>query len=249
MIRNIIIRTFLAGAALVGLAVVAVAVAGYMALQQPEFYSELRKQAEAPKTAEEELKQIALDFKRWNETSAALQRAESSNSTYDPLADIHSVSVTETQMNAVLASQRFGAGDVQHPRVKLLNDNIRIAAEYCVDTTTFVVSVALKPAVMSGEKLHLDIMSAHLGNLPIPLKTLTSWVPKDADLSSGQIQFDLTGSTPRLIVEIAGRNRKSPTVRSLQCAEGALTIDFQAIKLAEATTEMRLTQDNGVQGG
>lgn len=234
MIRKLIVRTFFVGVALVCLAVVSGLVAGYLAFQQPEFYAALRSQ-EVDAQSEDQLKQQAEDLEEWIKNSLAAQHAQSSGKAdaqvYDPARDTHTVQVTEQQLNGLLVSRRSGAGDMQHPRVCLEEDSVRLGAEFVIDGTKLVVSAAVKPAVGDDGRLRFEIQSGHVGRLRLPLNTLLSLMDSNVKQLSNDLELQANGSTPTLILSQT-TGPKAPKVQTVECHDGQLAVTFRAPVLA-----------------
>lgn len=247
MIRKIIVRTFFVSAALVCLVVVSGLVAGYLAFQQPEFYATLRSK-DVTAVSEDELKQQASEFEQWIKNSLTAQHLQRSSDVqaqaYDPAADTHKIQVTERQLNGLLVSRRSGAGDMQHPRLCIEEDTVRLGAEFVIDGTTLVFSAAVKPVVGADGRLYFAIQSGHVGRLRIPLNTLLSFMDSNVKQLSNGLELQANGSTPTLIFDQT-TGPKAPKVQSIICKDGLIAVTFQAPVLPDAGDADRISKSAG----
>jgi hypothetical protein len=117
-------RLFRCIVALIGVIVLFGSIAGFLAIHEPAFYADLRSQKfskEDQTAAKDFLQHMERDFRLWSLRSLALQRAQISDSAtpapnilfatpsgYDPVADTHSLSITEKHINAQFASEKVG---------------------------------------------------------------------------------------------------------------------------------------------
>lgn len=242
MIRNVCVGLLRCAAALTVLVLVTVCCAGYLATREPGFYVELKSQefsSSEQKLAELKFRQLEKDFERWREHSLSRQRAQGPNADadsleephekYDPTEDMHVVSITDRQLNAMLAAAETETrGEWQKPRVRIVTDRIDVACEIVTDEVTCVACVELQPSVTGEGRLQLDIVSAQVGKLPLPLETLWSWLPKDTKMSNADVELDLTSSTPRLRWRLVEQASNSPTIRSVDCRTGEIAIKLSA---------------------
>ncbi|MAT72743.1 MAG: hypothetical protein CMJ58_24960 [Planctomycetaceae bacterium] len=222
MIRKFFTRLLLFSIAITGCLVLAAVVAAYLATQQPEFYTELRAQEftlPQQKAAEASLRLQEQEVRRWSAKAAALQDA--------PDSDTMSVTITQSQLNAQLAAVKGNSrGDWQNPRIHIAQDSIEFGVEIVTPKVTCVLSAQLKPTVTPQRRLQLDLVAMRVGRLPLPIKTVLGWLPRDARLAEGDVELDLSGSSPRFLVKLADNDPKSPRVQSVTCAQGELTIEF-----------------------
>lgn len=244
MIRKIIVRTFFVGAVLTCLVVVSGLTAGYLAFQQPGFYANLRSQ-DVSAESEDQLKQQAADFETWIQNSLTSQHAQSISDVdaqaYDPATDTYTVQVSERQLNGLLVSRRSGAGDMQHPRVRVEQDSVRLGAEFVIDGTKLVVSAAVKPTVGADGRLQFEIQSGHVGRLRLPLNTLLSLMDSNVKQLSNGLELQANGSTPTLILNQTTRP-KAPKVQAIDCKNGLIAVTFQAPVLPDKDTVDRISK-------
>lgn len=231
MIRKIVVRTLIAAAAAFVLALIALCVAGVLAVQQPEFYTRLKAQ-DTTVDADELILRERAAFDEWLKSSIENQRqqvasGDSKTDRYDPSLDTHSIQITEQQLNGMLMSGLKRAGDVQNPRVCLSAGSVQLGVEVFLDGTRLVVSTSLKPLVASDGRMHFEIQSGYVGNLRIPLQTLLGLLEDEVASISGDVQLDLSGSTPVIVLNTK-QKKDSPTIQAVDCLEGQLQITFQA---------------------
>ncbi|WP_425396336.1 hypothetical protein [Aeoliella sp.] len=244
MLRKLILRFFLACFAMVGLVITTVVVAGYFALQQPSYYAQLRAVAYSPaeqSAAELSMRQTEANVKRWLQSSIARQQAASADepsvmqllagagAPYDPTTDTHEVHLTQAQFNAHLASNKASrSGDWRNPRIRFGEDRIDLAFEVASDEFSCVPSISLEPSLTDDGKLRLGIVSAHIGQLPLPMKTILTNLPSEMTrpAASGDVELDLSAETPCVIVNLPTADSKSPTVSALTCREGELVVEL-----------------------
>lgn len=231
MIRKLVVRTLIACAAVVGLTLIALCVAGVLAVQQPEFYTRAKAQVPAV-DAEEWVRQEGAEFEQWMKNSIERQRRQTvlSDPTadrYDPNLDTHSICLTEQQLNGMFASGLKSAGDVQNPRVGLSAASLQLGVEVVLDETRLVVSTSLKPFVASDGRMHFELQSGYVGNLRIPLQTLLSLLQNEMTTISSDLELDLSGSKPVLVWN-SKRDKESPIIQAVHCSDSHLEITFQA---------------------
>ncbi|MCO6045045.1 YpmS family protein [Aeoliella sp. ICT_H6.2] len=243
MIRKAILRLLLASVAIAVVVVTAIMVAGYLALQQPGYYAALRAVELQPAdqaAAELYWRQTAADYERWMQNSIARQQAALKQTPdapaeaaplrmpYNPATDTHEVRFTQRQLNAQLAgSKATQSGDWRNPRVRIGHDCIDVAFEVTSDEVTCFPSIALRPAIDADGNLRLEIVSAQIGQLPLPMKTILRNLPEEIGRkASRDVQLDLTSPSPSVTVNLPSTGKDSPTVKSLTCQEGEMVVEF-----------------------
>jgi len=245
MIRKLIFRTFLAGAALIGICLLTVAIAAFLAFRKPAFYADLLDQSDADPAITATMEQKTRDFEEWAMMSATHAKRDASSSLPIPTAvavsETHLIEVTESQLNALLTSHRLGAGDLRNPRVQVLDDQLQIGAEISVGDSRLIFSAGLKPLITPDGALQLEIISSHVGSLPFPLHTLLNVIAEHGELSDSKCELDLSGNTPVLTLNISNRGPRSPFVTAVHCTNGNMAIEFHAPERMEASSEQRLS--------
>ncbi len=234
--RKLIRRTLLIAATLFGVGLITAVIVGFLAIQQPEFYASLRNQGEADPAIKVEMDEKARDFEDWAMRSVALGLSEHSshvpvNAPPGNLAsapDTFRFELTEKQLNATLAAHGFGSGDVGNPRIRILDDMLRLGAEIQVGDSCLVFSGDLKPQITSEGALRLEITNAYMGSLPFPLHSVLNLMSQHVKLSDSKLQLDLTGQTPVITVNVSKSRRPSPDVKAIHCTDGSMAIEFQA---------------------
>ena len=229
-LRKLIVRTLIVGALFFALVLICLCVAGYMAFQQPEFYSQIS--AGDAVDFEKWMLQQQADLKQWTETSVKNQRriaelGDASDDQYDPRLDTHSISVSELQLNEILRSRLKKVGSVQDPRVKLSADQMQLGVQVAMDESLLVLSVSLKPSVSTEGRIHFEIQSGHIGNLRVPLHTILKMLQAEMTTHSSTLKLDSSGPNPVFVWNHQQR-KEVPAVQAVHCSDGALEITFQA---------------------
>ncbi|MCU0880957.1 MAG: hypothetical protein MUF06_24580, partial [Pirellulaceae bacterium] len=234
--------------------VLAGCIAGYLAFQPPVFYADLRAQqysASEQMAAEAFFERLERDLQRWTDRSVALQRGQLSNtsvktplnawlSDYDPTQDTHSVTVTEKHVNVQLASgEVIASRHWQNPRVHMRKDCLSLAVEVVTSRATCVLSLDLKPTLTPERRLHLDLVSARIGQLPLPLRSFLRWLPREVHHVGSGMELDLTAPTPHFSLDVSDSDPESPIAKSIQCSDGEVTIEFLAPVLKPQQVDRR----------
>lgn len=125
--------------------------------------------------------------------------------------------LTERQINAWLALRLdnefpgFRKAGLFAPRVILKDDRITMAARSTAARITGVVSLRLKPVITETDELALEIESAKIGNLVLPLEALMAQLDETPLTKVGPLRFAKTADTTALIVDFdrldAGENQ------------------------------------------
>ncbi|MFK7819634.1 MAG: DUF2140 family protein [Planctomycetaceae bacterium] len=232
MIKKLIKRTLLVGAALAVAAILCAIVCIYLAFQQPDFYAELRTSEPAP-TQNEDVEQRVANLEEWARKSLSLQRAKKRGENnkaaqeYDPQTDTFSLRLSQSELNAELNSK--SDGDVREPRIRLMENQIQVGAEIAANEKQVVFSVDLQPTVTPNSTLELDIQGARIGKLPLPLNWLLSFVG-DKKLSN-KVRLGMSGERPVFAVDLFKDERRSARVKSIKTSPGEITIEFLAPQL------------------
>jgi hypothetical protein len=243
MLRKFLIRLFLCVVALMSAAFLSVCIAGYLAFRQPGFYADLRAQEFTAKDQMETKTAFQLmesEFRQWKGRSVALQRTQKSPSEavlhritglkeYDPQQDTHSITITEKQINTQLAAAESQSNrPLQNVRMRIDQDRLSLACEFVTSKASCVLSVETAPTLTSEGRLQLDLLSARIGSLRLPMKTLLHWLPLDARDLGSNMRLDLAGPTPCIRLDASTDDPEAPSIRSLTCSEGKLTVEFLA---------------------
>ncbi len=86
----------------------------------------------------------------------------------------------------------------------------------------------LKPTLTPEGCLRVDFVSARIGQLPLPLKTALRFIPRDMHRLGHNMELDLTAPTPRINLDLADDGPNAPSIHSIQCQQGAVTIELLA---------------------
>lgn len=250
MLRKFFIRLFLCVVALMSAAFLSVCIAGYLAFRQPGFYADLRAQEFTAKDQLETKTAFQLmesEFRRWKGRSVTLQRTHESPSDailhgltglnkYDPRHDTHSVTITERQINAQFAAAEGQSNrPLQNVRMRIGQDRLSLACEFVTSKASCVLSVETAPKLTAEGRLQLDLLSARIGSLRLPMKTLLHWLPLDARDLGSNMRLDLTGPTPCISLDTSADDPEAPSIRSVTCSEGQITVEFLAPVLHQRT--------------
>lgn len=238
MFKKTIRRLIRIAGIFVGLLVTTICVAGFLALQEPAYYTELRKQqptAGELAAATEQVESHRIAYLKWRSQSLADQRerlnqAEPRVGQPDGLGPIaHEVRCSDANLNTLLAAETSRLGDVtiRDPRVRVTPGRLDFACGILTPLARFVLSAELAPELLPGGVLTLDIESVRVGRVPLPCKTLAGFFPRQKVRLSGALYLDTTDPTPRLTLDLSDKANKL-LAESLECTEGELTVRFVA---------------------
>ncbi len=247
MIRRVLRRCLIAGAIVTGLVVVTVVIAGFLALRTPGFYAE---RLESPLSLAEQAaakahwQHVTQSYDQWLAHSVTMQRTDAANE-YDPSQDRHVLRVTESHINALVASNKFPTrGAVQNPRFRINDDQTEVAFQLVSENVTCVVSAVLKPTLRTDGRLQLDILSARVGQLPIPLRTLIKCSPGEIKHTQGGMELDFTLPSPHITLKVFNRVGQSAKPKAVHCMDGELLVEFVAPSLPRSQTASRDTHQH-----
>lgn len=242
-VRKLVVRLFLCSLAFSSVVLLVACVAGYLATEQPTFYAELLSDkipASEQQSAQLFVQMKERELKLWSDRAIARQQVQLSKlgaeaeavgeaPAYDPANDTHTLVVTERQINAILASAPSKPkDDWQNPRFRIRQDHVDFAFEVVSVKFRCVLSVELKPSLMTDGRLRLDLVGAKVGRLPLPLATILNWLPRDVNPTSRHMQFHLHSPTPYVVLNLPTEGPKSPQIAAIRCSNGTLAIDFAA---------------------
>ena len=239
MFRKLILRLVMMTVVIKAVAVIALAVMGYLAWQEPAYYATLRSQVFLPadeQALETNLKFIERDLAVWTHASLERQRRQSNalpaglqqaDEAYDPRADVKSITVTQDQLNAMFASSSATKqGDWRNPRIRLEQDQLDFAFEIVAQQFRLVFSVELQPSLEPDGRLRFDLLSARVGKLPLPVQTVLQWLPLEPSYRDKNMELFLTGTTPHVLVAPPELGKDTPTVQSIQLVRGKLIVEL-----------------------
>lgn len=226
MFVKILFRLLRIAGAVIGVLVTTAGVAGFLALQEPAYYTELRQQPVTPqeaKTANDRLHLERSAYLAWRGRLPADQRGGRA-----PV--VHEVRYTAAHLNALLASEWSGFGEA--PRLRVKPGAIDFACGIVTPIATCVVSAELKPQLTPHGVLILELESAQVGRLPLPCKTLFGLLPKERRRLSGKLYLDLTGPNPLVSLDLSDKNDML-LAQSIECGEGDFVVRFMAQRPAD----------------
>lgn len=208
---------------LVGLVTATAAVACYLALQEPAFYSDLHKHpptANEVKAAKTRLEQVRADYVLW-------RRRLQLDQPIDPALAVHEVRFSDAHLNAVLASETISlaGGALEDPRLRVTPGGIDFACGVVTPVARCVFSAELTPELTPDGVLTLRLESARIGRLPLPCQTLVGFLPRERSRLSGSLYLDLTATKPLITLDLADK-AKTLLAQSVECSEGELAVRF-----------------------
>lgn len=116
--------------------------------------------------------------------------------------------VTAWQINAWLATRLrrdfpgFRQAGLLSPRVMLKEGEIVIAARSVLSRIHGVISLTVRPMITESDELALEIASAKIGNLTLPIDPLMAQLRETPLGDLGPIRFSQTGDTAAVIVDL-----------------------------------------------
>lgn len=227
MIRKTVLRLVRLAAALAGVLVASFCLAGYLALSEPSFYTALRTHQPAPDevaAATAQIEQERTAYVHWRSRVLADRRAGLEGEAVAP----HEVRFGSAQLNALIASEAQSlAGGLEDPRVRVTPGRVDIACGVQTPVACCVVSACYKPTLTAEGVLELEVESASLGRLPIPLQTLLGFLPQKKERLSGSLYLDLTGAEPRFTLDLSDK-ANSLMAESIECGAGEMIVRFVA---------------------
>lgn len=231
MFKRTVLRLLRVAAALVGLLVTSLGVAGYLALSEPSFYASLRGHQTTPAEADAaaaQMEQQRAAYVRWR-SRLALDQQAGQEGERPPAPEAHEVRFSSGQLNALIASETksLAGGAIEDPRVRVTTDRIDIACGVQTPAARFVVSAGFKPTLTPDGALELVLESASLGRLPIPCQTLCGFFSPKRERLSGNLYLELTGSKPRLTLDLTDK-AETLMAETVECAAGEVTVRFVA---------------------
>ncbi len=117
--------------------------------------------------------------------------------------------IAARQINAWLALRLndefpgFREAGLLAPRVILKEDQIVLAARSTAARIAGVVSLRLRPVITETDELALEIQSAKIGNLVLPLEALMAQLSETPLTKVGPIRFAKTGESTAIVVDLA----------------------------------------------
>lgn len=251
-----LIRSVIAFVAVMALGAIGIGVAGVMAFQQPAFYADLRDHTpsqDEQALVQADMEELMQSLEVWSRLSLARQtaahrvqgdkkgdfpvallmgdQAVMGGEAYDPAADVRIVTVTQDQLNAALASEK--QGDLKLPRIQIRKDCFRVGCELDSGNVSCVLTVDFRMTATEDGDVRLDIVGGQVGKLPIPLKTFLKYLPDDLSGKDDDIEVNLSGKHPHLLVRLGQKDRPYPTIRSVETTDGEITFAIAAPVLPE----------------
>ena len=244
MIRRVLWKLLLAAVTCVVLFVTCVCVAGYLALRPPSYYSELvarQPRADESESAQQRLEQMRSDFLQWRARSLAIQKSQTvatvenrrdnpkgAEAGYVAEEDVHTVRLSEDEVNALLASDKFDSGEVRDVRIRFDEGQVVVAFTMVTPAGDVVLSAAFIPRPPSGDEARFQVASVRIGQLPLPIATISHWVPKREVRLDGELYLDATGPLPELVLRMGEGENETTRPQSIECTKGEVVVRLTA---------------------
>ncbi|MEN0110299.1 MAG: hypothetical protein AAF805_06210 [Planctomycetota bacterium] len=229
MILRVVRRAFRFAAVLAAGSVASLAIAAGLAVWPPGFYADWRDRAPTAQEVQAATARVNAQresYLRWRvaAAAAAAQRGEAAGPAPPPPTP-HEVSVTDGDLNRLLAAETRDA--LRSPCFRVTEGRIAVAAALPPELASLVVSCELAPRLTADGVAVLDIHSARVGRLPLPVGLVARFLPSERSRVSGNLYLDLTAGRPRLTLDLGDRAR-SLRAQSLRCLDGRVVVRFAA---------------------
>ena len=133
--------------------------------------------------------------------------------------------IEQDELNALLSSKEFSAGDLKSTRVQILSDRIRLGAEVQVsDETSIPFVVDLRISSPLNHQVKLEVVGGQVGRVPVPLPWLMKQLPDDL-FRDAKFETHFSEATPFVLLNIGNRKVGSVT---LNHESGALRLSVGA---------------------
>ena len=251
MMRKLLRRFLVASVLFAGFVILCVVTTALLVMQTPGFYSErlnATSSAEKQAAAKSHWEQTVRTHKQWLANSISRQRTQvfekdPRKKRYEPSEDIHIVRITEEDINTLISSsQTRSQGAISEPRFQFRDGEAAVAFQLKSSRFHCVVSSVLRPKFTDDGRLQLDILSARIGQLPIPLETLIRCSPKELRHQDGTLEIDLTLPTPHIALNLWKHQTHIAPPKSVHCLDGEIVIQFVAPKLHSKQTTTHVVQ-------
>ena len=209
--------------------------------QEPVFYANLRKQqfTEAEQNAvNRRLKSLAESMEKWAMSSLQRQQRaveihdaaqELGKKQIDPAAETKDFVISQYDLNATLASNKYSSGDFRNLRAQILDDRIRLAGElYLSEETPVVLSADFRLNVTSDNQLKLEIIGGSLGRVHLPIQWLLRCLPEDVFRSQSDLEVHFSDPVPHVLLDIAKSGRSRPALKQIRTVAGQITLELSA---------------------
>lgn len=197
-------------------ALIIVIIAVVLAVQTPEFYQQRRQLAGNQASVTEDLQQQFSELESW--AAGASEQDEQTRS----------IIIPEAALNAWMNHDASSMSDLQHPRVELSEDQIRLGVEVGREKAWGIFSICVSPVIAADNRLHLELTSARVGSLPVPLNTVLRRLSPQLEQSGQRTQLDVSGPSPIIVVRLPDRKRTTPQLKTVECRDGQLELEFVA---------------------
>lgn len=233
MLRKLVLRLLRIAGAAVCLLLTSLAIVGYLAMQEPGFYS-------AAMAGQATLQEVAAATQSLEEQRAAYLiwrsqlMADPARGRDRVVPKPFEIRYTDKHLNTLLASEitKIGDGTIEDPRVGVTQGRVEFACGVRTPAGRCVLSAEMTPSLTPDGVLTLDLESTHLGYLPLPSETLLGFLPRKKERLSGNLYLDLTAPKLRLTLDLSDK-AGAFMADSIECADGELVVRFVARPQAE----------------
>lgn len=225
MVLRVVRRVFRAVAGLAVVSVASLAIASGLAVWPPGFYADWRSRTPSPEQVEAAATRVKSEreaYVRW--------RAHAEAAGAEQLEALpHEVSFTDADLNTLLVAE--ASDSLKAPCFRVSEGRVAVAAALPPDLGSLVLSCELAPRLTPEGVAVLDIRSASVGRLPVPIGIVASFLPRGRHRVSGNLHLDLAEARPRLALDL-GDAARSLRADSLRCLDGRVVVRFAAAKPA-----------------
>lgn len=206
----------------------------YLVTSEPAFYAKAAAETYTAADADrikQELEVIRSDFLTWHSQSFTLGNEQQQATLPRPALDArapYTARLTEQQLNTLLAtSQTSRLGEASQPRVRIAADRLDVGIRVVDESVNFVLSAALRPSATADGDIKLEILALRIGNLPMPLKTLLTYLPPDMLPSGRDVEWHPAATTPYVVYKPNQHDVKQPRLKSIACQAGAVVLELE----------------------
>lgn len=246
MIRKVIVRLFL-GSFLLGLSLILLlGVCVWLATVQPSFHSELAQVTCDPADQEqlkldlEELQQLTMLATQLEqlppEQSTALNKTirSSFETKLEDLKDRKFIDssghlvFSQLRINQALAEHTGAVGDLQNVRVKLTDGQITLGGEIKTrEYGDFYPSIDLRPTLTDDGRLKLELLSGHIGLLPIPISFIAHRLPDNMKRERGNLELHTDAEPPYCIFKTPKNDADRNIIKQVHCSDGQIKLELK----------------------
>ncbi len=186
-------------------------------MQPPEFYQHAMAVPEDVRTRRSEAEQLVV------RTTSLVERIRNSD-------DGWSEEFTQTEINAWLAEElprnfsEWLPQGVSEPRVKLSDETVQIGFKLVQEDWEGVVSLQVRPWVVSQNQLALEIESIRAGLIPIPLDGVLDELEQMVETDGWQIERLNSDGKQVIQVNLDQDDSEGPALTSIRVVDDRLQV-------------------------